>query len=119
MNFYYHINENDSLVFKPIKNNYDLGFELYSKGEATSEMKIANYSCGRWYFDDDNQRTKFLVLMQQEPLEFKRAFKGYFRSMDAKPSHLKCGWVKFRLKKARMKRSFNHWIYETFYLNNR
>ena len=33
-NFYYHINENDSLIFKP--NRY--GFELYTKGEASKEI---------------------------------------------------------------------------------
>jgi len=119
MNYYYHINERDSLIFKPIKNKPDLGFELYSKGEATSEMKVANYYCGKWTFDDSVQRTKFLVLMQQEPNEFKRAFKTYFRSLDEKPSRLKCGWVKFKLKRFRMKRTLNKWVYKTFYINNR
>jgi len=119
MNYYYHINERETLIFKPIKNNYDLGFEFYSKGEATTEMKIGNYAGGHWYFDDDNQRTKFLILMQQEPVEFKRAFKSYFKSLDKKPSRLKCGWVKFKLKQFRMKRNFNNWVYKTFFINNR
>jgi hypothetical protein len=119
MNYYYHYNDVDSLIFKPIKNNYNLGFEMYSKGESTTEMKLATYSDCTWKFDDKLQRSKFLTLMQQDKKSFQRAFKNYWWSLNEKPTQWECGYRKLKVKKFRMKRDLQNWFYKTFSTYNK
>lgn len=119
MNYYYYINESDSFIFKPIRNKYSLGFVLYSKGEAGTEMKVGTYAHNRWIFDDDIQRNKFFTLIQMFPLESKRAFKAYWKSLDEKPTQLECGYRKFKVKYFKFKRELNNWFYKTFSTYNR
>ena len=106
-------------MFKPIKNNYSLGFELYSKGEGITEMKLGQYGDCKWTFDDEQQRSKFLTLMQHDPKGFQRAFKNYWWSLNEKPTQWECGYRKMKVKKFKLQRKFQNWFYKTFYTNNR
>jgi hypothetical protein len=110
MSFYYQLNENDSLAFRPVGNN-GCCFDLYSKGEATAEMKIAHYQNNKWMFDDEHQRSLFMKLMLLDRNGFQKAFKNYFRSFQERPSVWECAWRRFNIKVTKTKRK----ITESFY----
>jgi hypothetical protein len=112
MNFYYQINENDSLAFKPLDNN---SFELFIKGEATSEQKLGQYISGRWRWDDDNQRHLFLTFLKQNEKAFTRAFKSYWLSKIDGPTVWECAWRRFKIKITKTKRKTIDKFYNTVY----
>lgn len=110
-NLYYQVTENDSLAFKPFLN----GFELFTKGEATAELKIATFQNSHWHFEDSKQRSMFLLLMQMQPKQFQRAFKAYWKHQDEKPSVWQCGIRKFSIRITKTKRKIGTSISNTFY----
>ena len=114
-NFYYQINEVDSLAFKPLDNS---SFELFTKGEATSEQKIGQYECGRWKWDDTNQRHLFLTMLKQNEKGFTHAFKSYWNSKVEGPTVWECAWRRFKIKITKKKRKFRDSIQDTFYPYN-
>jgi hypothetical protein len=120
-NFYYHINEDDSLIFKPFKN----GFELFSKGEASKEIKIANYENYKWKFEDDIQRTAFFTMLKMDSKSFHRAFKAYWRSKEETDDFILISCAKRKTKIEitksirKFKNWFNNWFYGLYEGNNR
>jgi hypothetical protein len=112
MNFYYYLNENDSLVFKPLKNN---SFELFTKGEASTEAKVGIYENYRWVWEDENQRKLFFYFLQNNSKEFSRAFRAYWKSFDEKPSVWECAWRRFNIKVTKTKRKAVDSFYNTIY----
>jgi len=112
MNFYYYLNENDSLVFKPLKNN---SFELFTKGEASTEAKVGIYENYRWIWEDENQRKLFFYFLQNNSKEFSRAFRAYWKSFDEKPSVWECAWRRFNIKVTKTKRKAVNSFYNTIY----
>lgn len=90
MKFHYKLNEQDSLHFKPHNGN---DFELSTKGEASSLVRVGFYENNRWVFYDDNQRELFFALTQQNPIKMKRAFKLYYEHLyKSKKSFLSKIW---------------------------
>ena len=112
MNYYYYLNENDSLVFKQIKTN---SFELFTKGEATTEAKIGIYEGNKWVWEDKNQSTLFFHFLQNNPKEFQKAFKSYWRSFDEKPTVWECAIRRFKIKVTKRKRKVVDSFYNTIY----
>jgi hypothetical protein len=114
MNYYYHLNENDSLVFKPTSSNpYD--FELFTKGEATKEVKIGSYINNKWEFDNIPQRSTFMNLFLLDRKGFQRALKNYFWSVDEKPTVWECAWRRFTIKITKTKRKVVDSFYNSVY----
>jgi hypothetical protein len=120
-NFYYHINENDSLIFKP--NRY--GFELYTKGEASKEIKIANYENYKWQFEDNIQRSAFFTMLKMDQKSFHRAFKTYHKSKEEPNDFIviQCAKRKTKIEITKtfrkFKNKFNNWFYGLYEGNNR
>lgn len=120
-NFYYHINENDSLIFKPFKG----GFELYSKGEASKEIKIANYDNYTWKFEDTLQRSTFFIMLKMDQKSFHRAFKTYWKSKEEPNDFIliQCAKRKTKIEITKtvrkIKNKFNNWFYSLYEGNNR
>jgi hypothetical protein len=112
MNFIYYLNENDSLVFKPLRNN---AFELFTKGEATTETKIGMYEGSRWVWEDANQSKLFFHFLKNNSNEFGKAFKSYWRSFDEKPTVWECAWRRFKIKVTKRKRKAINSFYDTVY----
>ena len=108
MNFYYYLNENDSLVFKPMKNN---SFELYTKGEASTETKVATYENYRWIWEDSNQTKLFFHFLKNNSTEFSKAFRSYWRTFDEKPTVWECAWRRFNIKITKTKRKLTNSFY--------
>jgi hypothetical protein len=114
MNYHYHLNENDSLTFKPTGSNpYD--FELFTKGEATKELKIGNYVNNKWEFDNIPQRSTFMNLFLLDRKGFQRALKNYFWSVDEKPTVWECAWRRFTIKITKTKRKVVDSFYNSVY----
>jgi hypothetical protein len=120
-NFYYHIDENDSLIFKP--NRY--GFELYTKGEASKEIHLANYENYTWKFEDDIQRSTFFTMMKMDQKSFQRAFKAYWKSKEEIDNFIiiQCAKRKTKIEITKILRKlrnkFNSWFYGLYEGNNR
>ena len=112
MNFYYQISETDSLTFRETNSN---SFELYSKGETTSEVKMGLYENSRWMFEDDKQQELFMWFLKNNSNELYRAFKSYWRSKDLKPTVWECAWRRFKIKVTKQKRKIRDSIQDTFY----
>ena len=95
MNFHYYINEQDSLIFKPVKNYCGQQFELFTKGENTPEYKLATYENCSWKFDDESRERLFWTMFLQNRQHFHKSFKQYFRSFDENGvrSFGRCGYV--------------------------
>ena len=116
MNFYYQINENDSLAFKPLDDN---SFELFIKGEATSEQKLGQYINGRWEWDDDNQCHLFMTFLKQNEKAFTRAFKSYWNSDKEGPTVWECAWRRFKIKVTKYRREVSNSFYNIYPYNPR
>lgn len=120
MNFYYQQNELDSLVFKPNKTISGLGFELFTKGESTSEIKIGNYINNNWLFDDELQRNLFFKLMFMDRKGFQKAFKAFWKAMDEPNNYvvLQCAkrrlTINFTKNYRKTKLKFNNWFYNLY-----
>jgi hypothetical protein len=120
-NFYYHINEDDSLIFKPFKN----GFELFSKGEASKEIKISTYENYKWKFEDEIQRISFFTMLKMDQKSFHRAFKAYWRSKEETDDFIVISCAKRKTKIEitksirKIKNWFNGWFYSLYEGNNR
>jgi hypothetical protein len=112
MNYYYYLNENDSLVFKPIRTN---SFELFTKGEATSETKVGIYDGCRWIWEDESQRKLFFHFLQNNSNEFTKAFRSYWRTFDEKPTVWECAIRRFKIKITKRKRKVVDSFYNTVY----
>jgi hypothetical protein len=112
-NFYYYINENDSLIFKP--NRY--GFELWSKGETSKETHLANYENYTWIFEDDIQRNIFFTMLKIDEKSFHRAFKAYWKSKEEIDNFIIINCFKRKTKieitktVRKIKNKFNGWFY--------
>lgn len=126
MNFHYHLNDNDSLTFRQANlNEYSFDFkrvnssgycfDLFTKGEATAEQKIATYKNNRWVFEDEQQRSKFLTLMLMDRKGFKRAVDSYFRSLNEKPTVWECAWRRFNIKITKTTRKLSNSFYTPSY----
>lgn len=112
-NFYYHINEDDSLIFKPFKD----GFELYSKGEASKEIKIANYENYKWKFEDKIQSSAFFTMLKMDQKSFHRAFKAYQKSRIEPDDFIviQCAKRKVKIEITKTFRKINNWFDSWFY----
>jgi hypothetical protein len=117
MNFYYQQNELDSLIFKPNKTISGLGFELFTKGESTSEIKIGNYINNSWLFDDELQRNLFFKLMFMDRKGFQKAFKAFWKAMEEPNNYvvLHCAkrrmTINFTKNYRKTKLKFSSWFY--------
>lgn len=120
-NFYYYINENDSLIFKPFKN----GFELYSKGEASKEIKLADYEDYKWKFEDETQRSAFFTMLKMDQKSFHRAFKAFQKSKQEPNDFIiiQCAQRKIKIEFTKsikkIQNWFNSWFYGLYEGNNK
>lgn len=120
MKFHYKLNEQDSLHFKPHSGN---DFELSTKGEASSLVRIGFYENNRWVFYDDNQRELFFVLIQQNPIKMKRAFLFYYEHLyKSKKSFLfkiwrYMGYLGIQLERKEIK--IMRFLYKVFSFRNK
>ena len=120
-NFYYYINENDSLIFKPFKN----GFELYSKGEASKEIKLADYEDYKWKFEDETQRNAFFTMLKMDQKSFHRAFKAFQKSKQEPNDFIiiQCAQRKIKIEITKsikkIQNWFNSWFYGLYEGNNK
>lgn len=113
-NLYFKFNQLETLVFKQQEGN-PAHFDLYIKGEATSEMKIATYKNSRWLFDDVRQRTVFLNIMISDRVNFRRAFKCYMKEAYGEmPTVWQCAWRKFNIRVIKAKRRITNEFYSTY-----
>jgi hypothetical protein len=117
MNYYYHLNENDSLAFKPFGSNVCC-FDLYTKGEATAEVKIATYQNNRWMFDDEKQRSLFMKLFLLDRKGFQKAFRNYMKQLQERPSVWECAWRRFNIKVTKTKRKLSDSFYGMYTMRN-
>ena len=116
MNFMYNLSETEYLVFKTQINCV----ELFSGYEGSGELKkIANYKGGKWVFDSFDQQKLFWFLFSMFKPHFGKALKAYMRSLDEKPKTyiIKCAKRRFDIKIQKLKKNWNNWFFDTFYVN--
>jgi len=118
MDFSYNLSETEYLVFKTHQDNFD----LYSGHEAAGELKkLATYKGGKWIFDSFEQQKLFWFLFNSFKDQFGKAFKLYTKLIQEKPKTyvITCAKRRFDIKVQKMKRNWNNWFFDTFYVNNR
>lgn len=116
MAFTYDLSSTEYLVFK---SHHD-GFELFSGHEGSPEWeKIATYKGGKWKWDGFNQRKLFWFLFNIYKKEFGKALRAYMKSLKEKPTtwELNCVRRKISIKITKLKRGWNDWFYDMFYIN--
>ena len=114
MNFYYYINEQDSLIFKTIPSRCCHHFELYTKGEDTIEYKLATYENNSWKFDDESRERLFWNMFLQNRQHFQKSFKQYFRTFDERPTVFECAVRRFNIKITKTKNKVTKKFYSLY-----
>ena len=114
MNYHYYINENDSLIFKHVKNYCCQEFELFTKGEDTPEYKIAHYKDNQWSFDDESRERLFWIMFNENREHFRKAFRNYFRSLEERPTVFECAIRRVNIKITKYKNKVSKSFYNIY-----
>lgn len=107
--FTYSLTETENLIFTGSASN----FQIYSKAESSSKELIARFITGKWSFDNLQQRQLFMLLFDNNRIEFYKAYKAYMRSFKDKPKlyEFTCIRRKFSIRVTKLKQNIQKKIF--------